>query len=103
MKTQKFGIEIEMTGITREQAAKVIAAYFQTGETNYVGGTYRTYEAKDTKGRAWKAMYYSKDKDINEYVKQLLKHKSFRIISGKKHDQLCIFEQRWIRKFEQLL
>ena len=59
MKTQKFGIEIEMTGITREQAAKVIAAYFQTGETNYVGGTYRTYEAKDCKGRAWKAMYDS--------------------------------------------
>ncbi|QZM12341.1 hypothetical protein ABVS_1671 [Acinetobacter lwoffii] len=41
-------------------------------------------------------MYYSKDKDINEYVKQLLKHKSFRIISGKKHDQLCILEQRKI-------
>ena len=59
MKTQKFGIEIEMTGITREQAAKVIAAYFQTGETNYVGGTYRTYEAEDCKGRAWKAMYDS--------------------------------------------
>ena len=59
MKTQNFGIEIEMTGITREQAAKVIAVYFQTGETNYVGGTYRTYEAKDTKGRAWKAMYDS--------------------------------------------
>lgn len=41
-------------------------------------------------------MYYSKDKDLNEYVKQLLKHKSFRIISGKKHDQLCILEQRKI-------
>ena len=40
------------------------------------------------------AMYYSKDKDINAYVKRLLKHKSFRIISGKKHDQLCIFGQR---------
>jgi len=39
-------------------------------------------------------MYYSKDKDINAYIKRLLKHKSFRIISGKKHDQLCIFEQR---------
>lgn len=42
------------------------------------------------------AMYYSKDKDINEYVKRLLKHESFRIISGKKHDQLCILEQRKI-------
>lgn len=41
-------------------------------------------------------MYYSKDKDINAYVKRLLKHDSFRIIIGKKHDQLCILEQRKI-------
>lgn len=59
MKTQTFGIEIEMTGITREQAGKVIAAYFGTGETRYAGGSYRTYESKDTKGRTWKVMYDS--------------------------------------------
>lgn len=41
-------------------------------------------------------MYYSKDKDINGYVKRLIKHDSFRIITGKKHDQLCILEQRKI-------
>lgn len=58
MKTQKFGIEIEMTGITREQAANVIAAYFGT-ESEYVGGTYKAYEAKDVKGRTWKSMYDS--------------------------------------------
>ena len=28
MRTQRFGIEIEMTGITREKAAETIAAYF---------------------------------------------------------------------------
>ena len=58
MKTQKFGIEIEMTGITREQAGQVIAYYFGT-ESAYAGGAYKTYEAKDTKGRTWKAMYDS--------------------------------------------
>lgn len=58
MKTQRFGIEIEMTGITREQAGEVIADYFGT-ESVYAGGSYRTYEAKDTKGRTWKAMYDS--------------------------------------------
>ncbi len=58
MKTQKFGIEIEMTGITREQAGKVVADYFGT-ESTYVGGTYKTYEAKDSKGRTWKSMYDS--------------------------------------------
>lgn len=59
MKTEKFGIEIEMTGITREQAGKVIAAYFETGSSTYVGGSYKTYEAKDRKGRTWKSMYDS--------------------------------------------
>lgn len=59
MKAQRFGIEIEMTGITREQAGEVIATYFGTGETRYIGGTYRTYESKDNKGRTWKAMYDS--------------------------------------------
>lgn len=55
MKTQTFGVEIELTGITRENAAKVIAEYF--GTTSYrVGGGYDTYEATDRQGRRWKAM-----------------------------------------------
>lgn len=56
MRTQKFGIEIEMTGITREKAAEVIAAYFGTGSF-YIGSYYRTYGAKDRQGRTWKATY----------------------------------------------
>ena len=55
MKTQKFGIEIEMTGITRKQASEVIAAYFGT-ESGYEGTCYDTYVAKDRKGRTWKCM-----------------------------------------------
>ena len=58
MKTQKFGIEIELTGITRRDAAKTIAKYFGTTET-YCGGTYRRYEVKDTQGRTWKLVYDS--------------------------------------------
>ena len=30
MKDQCFGVEVEMTGITREQAATALAAYFAT-------------------------------------------------------------------------
>ncbi len=55
MKTQKFGIEIEMTGITREKAAKVIAKYFGTAST-YAGGSYSAYHAADRQGRIWKVM-----------------------------------------------
>lgn len=48
MKTQKFGIEIELTGITRKKAADVIAEYFGT-EKFYIGTYYQTYGAKTVK------------------------------------------------------
>ena len=56
MKKQNFGIEIELTGITRQKAAKVIAAYFGT-TAEYAGSYYQTYTAADREGRLWKAMY----------------------------------------------
>lgn len=56
MKTLNFGIEIELTGITRSTAAKTIAAYFGTRTANHEGGIYDTYTAKDNKGRTWKAV-----------------------------------------------
>ena len=55
MKKQNFGVEIELTGITREQAANVIATYFGT-QARYLGTYYKTYGATDRKGRTWKAM-----------------------------------------------
>lgn len=58
MRTQRFGIEIEMTGITRKKAAEAIAGYFGT-ESFYLGTYYKTYGAKDRQGRTWKATYDS--------------------------------------------
>ena len=58
MRTQRFGIEIEMTGITRKKAAEVIAGYFGT-ESFYLGTYYKTYGAKDRQGRTWKATFDS--------------------------------------------
>ena len=55
MKKQNFEIEIELTGITRKQAAQVIADYFGT-EPGYAGIYYNTYTATDRQGRIWKAM-----------------------------------------------
>ncbi len=52
---QNFGVEIEMTGITRKDAAAVIAEYY--GSTpRYIGSGYDAYGATDRKGRTWKAM-----------------------------------------------
>ncbi len=55
MKNQNFGIEIEMTGITRETAASVIAGYFNTRST-HIGGGYDTYSITDNIGRKWKVV-----------------------------------------------
>ena len=56
MKTQHFGIEIEMTGITRSKAASLMATFFGTGRKYHEGGAYYTYIAEDGQGRKWKAM-----------------------------------------------
>ena len=53
MKTQTFGIEVEMTAITRPRAAEVIAAHFGT-TAQYTGGTYDAWQVRDGQGRAWK-------------------------------------------------
>lgn len=55
MKTLHFGIEMEMTGITRSRAASLMASFFGT-ESRHEGGAYDTYTARDEQGRKWKAM-----------------------------------------------
>lgn len=55
MKTQTFGIEIELTGLTRRAAANTVAAYFGT-TAEYIGGHYDAYQVRDHSGRAWKLM-----------------------------------------------
>lgn len=55
LREQNWGIEIEMTGITRYRAAQVIADYFGT-EVRHDGRTYDTYSAPDQQGRRWKVM-----------------------------------------------
>ena len=65
MKRQNFGVEIELTGITRRHAAQVIADYFGTA-AQYYGTGYQTYTARDRKGRTWKTM---RDASIRTYRK----------------------------------
>ena len=55
MRDQNFGIEIEMTGITRGAAAKIIAEHFETAAV-HVGGAYDTYTVEDDAGRKWKVV-----------------------------------------------
>ena len=55
LKDQCFGVEVEMTGITREQAATVLAAYFAT-DARYVGGAYDKWCVTDRDGKEWTVM-----------------------------------------------
>ena len=52
---QKYGVEIELTGLTRERAAEIIADYFGTRYTHN-GGCYDTYSVRDNAGRTWKVV-----------------------------------------------
>jgi len=55
MKAQKFGIEIEMTGITRKKAAEVALKFFKRGaKLEHVGGHYDEYKVTTADGRAWR-------------------------------------------------
>ena len=64
MKNQTIGVEVEMNGITRENAAKTAATFFGTGRCEYTArrNGYYTWSAWDSQGREWK---FQRDVSIN--------------------------------------
>lgn len=55
IKTQKFGVEVECTGLTRAAAAKAVAKVIG-GSPDHFGGSYDRYDVYDNQGRCWKIM-----------------------------------------------
>ena len=55
IKDQCFGVEVEMTGISRRQAADALAEYFGT-TPQYLGTYYDTWGVTDPEGKMWKLM-----------------------------------------------
>ena len=53
MLNTRFGVEIEMTGVTRQKAASVVAEVVG-GSVSFIGGTYNAYEVRANDGRVWK-------------------------------------------------
>ena len=80
MKTQTFGVEVEMFNISRQKAAYVVADYFGTRHTVYnAGGVYRIWQCRDQQGRTWKMEYDSSirancDSEKCELVTPILKY-----------------------------
>ena len=56
IKTRGYGIEIECTGITRNQAAKAVAKALES-QAFSEGGFYDKYNIKDIKDRKWSIVY----------------------------------------------
>lgn len=56
IKTQKFGCEVECTGLTRSAAAKALSNLLG-GAAVHEGGSYDKYTVKDVKGRKWSVVY----------------------------------------------
>lgn len=56
LKNQKFGVEIEMTGIAREKAARIVADILGSRPSAPTDGCYHTRTIKDAAARAWKVM-----------------------------------------------
>ncbi len=55
MKTQRFGMEIELTGLTRERAAQVAVQFFGSGASlSCISGHRDEYQVTTADGRVWK-------------------------------------------------
>lgn len=65
MKDQRFGIEIEMTGLSRQRAGQVLSEHFGT-RLSHDGGGYDAYSVLDNQSRKWKVV---SDASINEECK----------------------------------
>lgn len=67
LKEQKFGVEIEMTGITREHAANIVAKALSSTSSEADRTCYQTRNIKDSSRRIWKVM---RDSSINPNRKE---------------------------------
>lgn len=54
IQNQNLGVEIELTGITRSQGARIISEYFGGTAIAHIRDGYDTWTAKDRKNRTWK-------------------------------------------------
>ena len=68
IQNQNFGVEIELTGISRQKGARVIADHFGTERTiDHLHDGYDSAVAYDRQGRKWKCM---RDGSINPQIRR---------------------------------
>lgn len=67
LKNQLFGVEIEMTGITRKNAAKVLGDLLGSTPSTQERSVYKTITVKDASNRVWKVM---RDSSISPQISE---------------------------------
>jgi hypothetical protein len=80
--TLTWGAELEMTGGTRAQAARIIASHFRT-QAVHVGGSYDKYEITEN-GRKWSVVYDSSItplKEVNGHLTSASSHYKVEFVS----------------------
>ena len=88
MKKQTIGVEVEMNGITRKDAAKVASQYFTTGRYEFTArrNGYVTWSAWDTQGREWKfqrdGSIHGNDDEKCELVTPILNYSDIETLQG---------------------
>ena len=65
IKTQRYGVEVECTGLTREAAAKAISKVLGSSVEHF-GGSYDKYNVCDSKDRKWSIVYDSSIKCVDK-------------------------------------
>jgi hypothetical protein len=93
MKTQRFGIEIELTGLSRQRAAQVLSEYFGT-RLSHDGGGYDAYSVLDSQNRRWKIM---SDASISVECKRGSADSTYRVELVSpicKYEEEKVYEQR---------
>lgn len=73
LRNQKFGVEVEMTGITRAKAAQIVGEILGSRPSSAESSCYCTREIKDQAARTWKIMRDSsispvRNDGTNEYM-----------------------------------
>lgn len=75
LKNQLFGVEVEMTGITREKAARLVAEVLGTTPSHPESNCYHTRTIADQAARKWKIMRDSSIEAIrNDGTSEPLRH-----------------------------
>ncbi len=103
MKEQRFGIEIEMTGLSRQRAAQVLSEYFGR-PANFDGGYYGEYSVLDSQSRRWKVMSDGSIKTEKKEGRQIVSADN--TYSVELVSPICRYEdietiQEIVRKFRQ--